>query len=437
MSRASAQGLSLSEASLGGGNSPLDRPENMVHHTMTTSTSKASKASSKIKPMTNFLLLRWPSAGAAWLVAAIVGTLAGCAMAPNHQGSWPDTPTTPTAPSTTTSGPMLPVITQTQSRWVPVDWSAIAGLDQDNPQEAWPAWQQSCLRPAPAWKGLCPAVQQLAGASASAQRQWMRQNLQPYRVESLDQRAEGLLTSYYEPVLNASRQARAGFAVPLYAPPTGLTQRKPWFTRQEMETLPAARAALRGKELMYLADPVDAMVLHIQGSGLMNVTEPDGRQRMVRMAYAGTNDQPYKSIGRWLLDQNLIRDASWPGIKDWINRNPSRVNELLWQNPRVVFFKEEALPAENPPGPKGAQGVPLTAGRSIAVDRSSIPYGTPVWLRSQGPVTSLDKLVLAQDTGTAIVGAVRADYYAGSGPAAGELAGRMKQPLQLWVLWPK
>ena len=332
---------------------------------------------------------------------------------------------------------MLPVITQAQSRWVPVDWSAIAGLDQDNPQEAWPAWQHSCLHPAPAWKGLCPAVQQLAGASASAQRQWMRQNLQPYRVESLDQRTEGLLTSYYEPVLNASRQARAGFAVPLYAPPTGLTQRKPWFTRQEMETLPAARAALRGKELMYLADPVDAMVLHIQGSGLMNVTEPDGRQRMVRMAYAGTNDQPYKSIGRWLLDQNLIRDASWPGIKDWINRNPSRVNELLWQNPRVVFFKEEALPAENPPGPKGAQGVPLTAGRSIAVDRSSIPYGTPVWLRSQGPVTSLDKLVLAQDTGTAIVGAVRADYYAGSGPAAGELAGRMKQPLQLWVLWPK
>jgi len=103
-----------------------------------------------------------------------------------------------------------------------------------------------------------------------------------------------------------------------------------------------------------------------------------------------------------------------------------------------VFFKEETLPPGNtPPGPKGAQGVPLTAGRSIAVDRGSIPYGTPVWLRSQGPVTSLDKLVLAQDTGTAIVGAVRADYYAGSGTAAGELAGRMKQPLQLWVLWPK
>jgi membrane-bound lytic murein transglycosylase A len=270
------------------------------------------------------------------------------------------------------------------------------------------------------------------------QRQWVREKLQAYRVESHEQQAEGLLTAYYEPVLNATRQARPGFQVPLYAPPAGLNQRKPWFTRQEMETVPAARAALRGKELVYLADPVDAMVLHIQGSGLMNVTEPDGRQRLVRLAFAGTNEQPYKSIGRWLLDQKAVRDASWPGIKNWIERNPSRVNELLWQNPRVVFFKEEALPAgEVPPGPKGAQGVPLTAERSIAVDRDSIPYGTPVWLKSTGPQTSLDRLVLAQDTGSAIVGAVRADYYAGSGFAAGEMAGRMKQGLQLWALWPR
>jgi membrane-bound lytic murein transglycosylase A len=139
-----------------------------------------------------------------------------------------------------------------------------------------------------------------------------------------------------------------------------------------------------------------------------------------------------------LLDRKLITDASWPGIKAWIDRNPSRVNELLWQNPRVVFFREEALPVgSTPPGPKGAQGVPLTAERSIAVDRRSIPYGTPVWMKSTGPQTSFDRLVLAQDTGTAIVGAVRADYYAGSGPVAGELAGRLKQPLQMWALWPR
>jgi membrane-bound lytic murein transglycosylase A len=335
-------------------------------------------------------------------------------------------------------GTWPPVITQAKSRWVHVPWSDLPGLDTDAVHEAWPAWLQSCTRPAAGWAALCPEIRQLASASASTQRQWMRQKLQAYRVESPTPAGTGLLTAYYEPVLNAHRQARAGFNVPLYGLPNQLNARKPWYTRQEMETLPAARAALRGKELVYLADPVDAMVLHIQGSGLINVTEPDGRQRMVRLAFAGTNDQPYKSIGRWLLDQQLIRDASWPGIKAWIDRNPSRVNELLWQNPRVVFFKEETLPAGVvPPGPKGAQGVPLTAGRSIAVDRGSIPYGTPVWLKSEGPQTSLDRLVLAQDTGTAIVGAVRADYYAGSGPEAGELAGRVKQPLQLWALWPR
>ena len=404
----------------------------MVHQTIAINTTKANKASSKIKPMRTSPLFPFPSAWAAWVVAAIVGSLAGCSVTPSHQGAWPDTP------SATDTGTLPPPMVQAQSRWVAVRWTDIPGVDTDPLHEAWPAWQHSCQRPTPAWKKLCPEVLQLAHASTAVQRQWLRQNLQPYRVESHDLRAEGLLTAYYEPVLDASRQARAGFAVPLYAPPANLAQRKPWYTRQEMDTSPAARAALRGKELVYLADPVDAMVLHIQGSGLINVSEPDGRQRLVRMAFAGTNEQPYKSIGRWLLDQGLIRDASWPGIKDWIARNPSRVNELLWQNPRVVFFKEEALPpGENAPGPRGAQGVPLTAGRSIAVDRSSIPYGTPVWLRSPGPVASLDKLVLAQDTGTAIVGAVRADYYAGSGVAAGELAGRMKQPLQLWVLWPK
>jgi membrane-bound lytic murein transglycosylase A len=325
-----------------------------------------------------------------------------------------------------------------QSRWIPVPWSELPGLNTDAINEAWPAWLQSCQKPGPIWKALCPEIARLANAPIEQQRRWVRDNLQPFRVESHDQRPSGLLTGYYEPALVGSRQAQGHFKVPLYAPPAQLGQRKPWYTRQEIDTLPAARAALRGKELLYLADPVDAMVLHIQGSGLVNVTEPDGRQRWVRMAYAATNDQPYISIGRWLLDRKLITDASWPGIKAWIDRNPSRVNELLWQNPRVVFFREEALPVgTTPPGPKGAQGVPLTAERSIAVDRRSIPYGTPVWMKSTGPQTSFDRLVLAQDTGTAIVGAVRADYYAGSGPAAGELAGRLKQPLQMWALWPR
>jgi membrane-bound lytic murein transglycosylase A len=111
---------------------------------------------------------------------------------------------------------------------------------------------------------------------------------------------------------------------------------------------------------------------------------------------------------------------------------------MLWSNPRTVFFREEPLSEMDAAfGPRGAQGVPLTPGRSIAVDKDSIPYGTPVWLASSGPAVNLQRLVLAQDTGGAIVGAVRADYFAGWGPEAGEVAGRLKQPLRLWVLWPK
>ncbi|WP_332687892.1 MltA domain-containing protein [Devosia sp.] len=208
---------------------------------------------------------------------------------------------------------------------------------------------------------------------------------------------------------------------------------------RDLLTLPAEQmAGLRGREIAYVADPLDALVLQIQGSGRLRIAEADGSQRTVRLAFAGTNDQPYRSVGNWLLSQGALRDASWPGIKAWTVQNPQRVNEMLWSNPRTVFFREEALSELDAAfGPRGAQGVPLTPGRSIAVDRDSIPYGTPVWLASSGPLVNLQKLVLAQDTGSAIVGAVRADYFAGTGGEAGDMAGRLKQPLRLWVLWPK
>lgn len=341
-------------------------------------------------------------------------------------------------PDTVPTETLPPPIVRAASRWVPVPWSEVPQHTQDELHEAWPAWLHSCQRPQPAWTALCPEVQRLAQASPQAQQAFVLARLQPYRVESPEGQAEGLLTAYYEPVLQGSRRPQGRFTVPLYAPPADLAQRKPWYSRQEIETLPQARAALRGRELLYLADPVDAMMLQIQGSGLVQVREPDGRQRQVRLAFAATNEQPYRSIGRWLLDRGLVRDATWPGIKGWIARNPGRLNELLWSNPRVVFFREEALPADQPlAGPRGAQGVPLSAGRSIAVDPRSIPYGTPVWLSTPGPQATLNRLVLAQDTGSAIVGAVRADFYAGSGDAAGELAGRLKQPLRLWALWPR
>ena len=183
--------------------------------------------------------------------------------------------------------------------------------------------------------------------------------------------------------------------------------------------------------------PLRTEIPHLS-PGQLRIKQGDGSVHRVRLAYAGSNDHPYRSIGKWLLDRGLVRDASWAGIKAWIQQNPQREQELLWVNPRLIFFRE--LPANDLDafsGPIGAQGVALTAGRSIAVDPGSIPYGTPVWISAQGPAGKLNKLVLAQDTGHAISGALRADYFVGSGPAAGEAAGRLRQALQVWVLWPK
>ncbi len=372
------------------------------------------------------------------LTALIVGTLAACSSPPPPPPSKPLFPSTPAAPAVPEKIRMPPVSGQPVSRWVAVGWEELPGFSNDALHEAWNAWVRSCERPPAAFARLCPEVRRLSIGSASEQRAWMLAHLQPYRIETTSGNQDGLLTGYYEPQLKATRQQRAGYNVPLYRAPSGLTPRQPWFTRQEIETLPQAQAALQGRTIAWLDDPVDAMVLHIQGSGRLNITEPDGSVKLVRVAFAATNEQPYKSIGRWLLDQNLVRDATWPGISAWIASNPQRVNELLWSNPRYVFFREEPLAELDAQfGPKGAQGVALTPGRSIAVDRQSIPYGTPVWMASSGPAGPIQRLVLAQDTGSAIIGAVRADYFTGWGQEAGDVAGRLKQSLRLWALWPR
>ncbi len=336
------------------------------------------------------------------------------------------------------SAPAERAAAPTKSRWVAVDWAELPGFADDPLFDAWNAWIKSCERAQPPFAALCADVRRLSIGDPASQRAWMQERLQPYRVESLQGEASGLLTGYFEPTLEASRELRPGFAAPLYRAPASLGQRKPWYTRQEMDTLSEAQSALQGRAIAYLADPVDALVLQIQGSGRLRILHADGSARWVRLAYAGTNDQPYRSVGRWLLEQGQVKDASWPGIKAWLANNPQRQQELLWSNPRMTFFKEEPIAdIDTTGGPRGSQGVALTPGRSIAVDPASIPYGTPVWLASRGIQANLQKLVLAQDSGSAIVGAVRADYFAGSGLEAGELAGRLRQPLQMWALWPK
>ncbi|WP_422844547.1 murein transglycosylase A [Acidovorax sp. M2(2025)] len=407
----------------------------MVHQTMATSSTSASSASSKISPM-KLTLLR-----AVW-TALIVGTLAACstppAPAPSRPGAIGVRPPPASTPVPGDTGPLPAPMAQAKSRWVPVRWAELPGFADDALHEAWNAWIKSCERPVAPFAALCGEVRQLSIATPEEQRAWLVARLQPYRIESGDGNPEGLLTAYYEPLLDAARQPGNGYTVPVYRPPATLGARKPWYTRQQIETLPEAQAALAGRAIAWLRDPVEAMVLHIQGSGRLRIAEPDGTTTLVRVAYAGTNDHPYQSVGRWLLDQGYTRDATWPGIRAWLAANPQRTNELMWTNPRYVFFREEALtPLDAEFGPRGAQGVPLTPGRSIAVDRQSIPYGTPVWLASSGPLVQLNRLVMAQDTGSAILGAVRADFFTGWGPEAGDTAGRLKQNLRLWALWPK
>ena len=355
-----------------------------------------------------------------WAVVAILATVAACTSAP------PQKP----------SGSVI----RDQSRWVPVVWHELPGWKADALQHAWPALLRSCERSAPEWTAVCAQARQASPRSDAQARDWLMRHLQPYRVESRDGTASGLITGYYEPMIDGRRRANEVFRVPLYAPPADLATRRPYWTRQQIDTLPAAQASLRGREIAYVADPLDALVLHIQGSGRLRIVEPDGRTRSVRLAYAGNNDQPYRSVGRWLIDQGQLPagQASWPAIRDWATRNPARVDELLWANPRYVFFREEPLP-DPALGPRGAQGVPLTPGRSIAVDPKSVPYGTPVWIDTTEPLSKapLRRLVLAQDTGSAIVGAVRADFFWGWGGDAAEQAGRMRQPLRMWVLWPR
>ena len=411
----------------------------MVHQTIASNINNANNASNKIKPM-HHLLGSWILGGFFVLGVFLLTACSSPEKKPAPQAAI--TPPKATVLEAATAPENAPtVLIKPKSRWLLASWSDLPGFNADNFNEAWVAWRQNCARNLPNTQSLCVDVRRLDGQPSALQKTWVMENFQPFRVAHLnaaDAPANGLLTAYYEPVFEASRTPRPGFEVPLYSVPANLKARSPWYSREEISKLPAAHAALKGKEIAYIASPVDAMVLHIQGSGRLWLTDRDGRRTQIRLAFAGTNEHPYQSIGRWLLDQNLTKDATWPGIKAWLAQNPRRTNELMWRNPRFIFFKEEALlGTEALLGPKGAMGVPLTPGRSIAVDPGSIPYGSAVWLSSGGPQTSLNRLVFAQDTGSAILGAVRADYFVGSGDAAGEVAGRLKQDMTAWVLLPR
>lgn len=344
------------------------------------------------------------------------------------------------------------------AQFLPVPFSALPGWERDDLVAAWPAFMSSCsvLVKRAEWKESCTIARQVNGADGQAVRLFFETFFVPNQVIDADGGNSGLITGYYEPLLRGARKRGGVYQTPLYRVPDDLITVDLGSVYPELKgmrlrgrlvgkkVLPYASRAdidkageFAGKELMWVDDAVEAFFLQVQGSGRVQLAES---HETVRVAYADQNGYPYKSIGKYLVEKGELTadQASAQGIKSWIGVHPERQKELFDANPSYVFFKEERLPDPSL-GPKGALGVPLTPQRSVAVDARYVPLGAPVFLATTQANSDvpLQRLMLAQDTGGAIRGAIRADFFFGFGGEAAEYAGRMKQRGQVWVLLPK
>jgi membrane-bound lytic murein transglycosylase A len=334
-------------------------------------------------------------------------------------------------------------------------FAALPGWQSDDLSAAWETFRRGCrtLRKKPEWRDTCPEAEAPVPPAQDARR-FFEERFTPYRVVNPDGGEEGLITGYFEPVLRGSRNASAVFQYPVYGLPEdllvvelaearpelkGLRLRGrlegrrvvPYWSRADIEN---GRAPLRGRELLWVDDLLDAFFLQVQGSGQVRLENGE----VLRLGYADQNGHAYTPVGRVLVERGelTVEQASMQGIRAWAERNPQRMEELLNQNASYVFFRE--LPRGSP-GPLGSLGTPLAAGRSLAVDPRVIPLGAPVFLstRMPGGGEPIQRLMAAQDTGGAIKGAVRADLFWGSGDEAGRLAGVMRESGRLWVLLPR
>jgi len=381
-----------------------------------------------------------------------------------------------TPPKPAPERPSPTIKTLTQARFEPVPHAALPAIADTELAAAWPALLQSCRgfdRNAArhkVWGEVCAQAKAIAPDDVAAQRALLTQRLEAYRIvavtledgsappRALSAETRGRITGYYEPLLNGSRTRRAPYLVPLYRRPTDLVtidlsslhpelaqlrlRGRLQSTEDGLKVVPYWSRAeltderLRGAELLWVDDAIEAFFLQIQGSGRVRLT--DGA--MVRVGYADTNGHPYRSIGRVLVDRGelTLDQASMQGIVAWGRANPQRLTPLLNENPSYVFFRE--LPVGDPnAGPAGAMGLPLTAGYSVAVDTRFIPLGAPLLIRTQHPSTgaALQRLVLAQDTGGAIRGPLRFDLFWGFGAEAAASAGRQRHDVQAWLLVPR
>ena len=418
-----------------------------------------------------------------WLALAATVLVAGCSTAPRDV-----TPSSPSAaaPAERVTAFRVPPLSSLPAEkprtlkgsYVQTSWDSVPGWQSDNLNNYWANFVRNCrglmrptggnlARPARAnprvWHGVCSAALNPATAPNAgdevAVRRFLQTYLTPWRLESSPgTMASGMITGYYEPIIQGSRVRQGPYQWPLFEVPSDLlnidlgalypdlagkrvrgkldgNRVVPYDSRTELSNPDRQPPAI-----VWINDPVDNFFLQVQGSGRVYLAEGPDAGTTIRLAYANHNGHPYRSIGRWLVNQGemSLNQASMQNIRAWARNNPDRVQEMLNANPAVVFFQEEVIQDPNE-GPKGAYGVPLGAQRSIAVDTTYVPLGTPVYLMTTMPSSKqpLDRMVFAQDTGAAIKGAARGDYYWGSGDEAGAMAGRMKQQGRMWLFWPK
>ena len=335
----------------------------------------------------------------------------------------------------------------------------LPGWADDDLTAAWPAFLQSCraLVSKPKWllwRAACIEAKGISASDSAAQRRFFEARFEPYLLTNPDGTTSGLVTGYYEPLLRGSRRRSATFSQAVLGVPSDLLTIEladvfpdlkgmrlrgrlqgnkviPYYSRADIN---AREASYADRVLLWVDDAVELFFLQIQGSGRVKL--PDGS--MVRIGYADQNGHPYQAIGRVLAERGelKIEQTSMQNIQAWARANPEKLADVLNANPSYVFFRE--VQSKGDEGPQGALGVPLSAERSIAVDPRQVPLGAPVFLATTQPASAvpLRRLMLAQDTGGAIRGVVRADFFWGFGADAGGQAGKMKQQGQMWVLLP-
>ncbi|WP_415922720.1 murein transglycosylase A [Tateyamaria sp. SN6-1] len=304
-----------------------------------------------------------------------------------------------------------------------MDFDSLDGWAEDDHAAALTTFRNTCRdMDDPDWSNLCA----LAGDIPDA-RAFFELFFRPVLIEDGQ---PALFTGYFEPELDGSLRRSSRYRFPVYKMPPEARNIRPWLTRRAI--LEGDAMDGRGLEIAWVDDSVELFFLQVQGSGRIRL--PGGRT--IRVGYAGFNGHPYRSLGAELVRRGTYQphQVSAQVIKNWVNRNPAAGRELLYHNPSYVFFREVSeVPADK--GPLGAMNRSITTMRSIAVDPAFVPLGAPVWVEKDGKAP-LRRLMIAQDTGSAIKGAQRADVFFGTGDKAGRQAGRLRDPGRMMVLMP-